>query len=130
MRETCISQHFPCISILVCLEFVKKDSVSIVIVNIKQARVSTISGYFFKISICTTMLQTEKKSKCKFPKKEGHKVYKCESCSKSFSQTRNLKRHINTVHEGHKDYKCESCGKSFSEAGSLKKHIHTIHKTH
>ena len=86
----------------------------------------------------------------------GHKVYKCESCGKSFSQKRylqkhiytvhednkhynckscdksftypyNLKKHIQTVHEGHKDYKCETCGKSFSKKENLKKHIHTIH---
>ena len=42
---------------------------------------------------------------------KGQKDFKCESCGKSFSQTGDLKRHINTIHEGHKDYKCESCGR-------------------
>ena len=59
---------------------------------------------------------------------ERLKHHKCESCSKSFSRTEHLKRHIHTVHEGQKHHKCESCGKSFSEARSLKKHIHRIHE--
>ena len=61
---------------------------------------------------------------------EGYENFKCESCSKSYSAARNLKNHIHTVHEGHKDYKCESCGKSFARAGKLKIHIETIHEGH
>ena len=45
------------------------------------------------------------------------KLMICNICTKTFSKSGHLKRHIYTVHEGHKDYKCESCGKSFSEAG-------------
>ena len=73
---------------------------------------------------------------------EGCKIFKCESCGKSFQvdfseQTHrnylfksqrfqmwllwkifphvcNIRRHIKTVHEGHKDYKCKSCEKSFT----------------
>ena len=58
---------------------------------------------------------------------KGHKDYKCKFCGKLFSQPSTLKRHINDVHNGQKDHKCESCGKSFSQAGSLKTHIHKLH---
>ena len=57
-----------------------------------------------------------------------HEEQKCKSCDKSFSQARDLKKHIHTVHEGHKDHKCEFCGKSFSQGGNLKGHINRIHK--
>ena len=70
------------------------------------------------------------------------KIFKCDSCAKSFTQSNNLTRHIKTIHEGHKDYKCDSCGKSFAqpgvecdscvkaftEAGSLTRHIKTVHE--
>ena len=61
---------------------------------------------------------------------KGHKDHKCESCSKLFSEGRNLKRHIQIVHEGCKDYTCESCGKSFSLSQSLKKHLYIVHGGH
>ena len=59
-----------------------------------------------------------------------HEEQKCKSCNKSFSQARDLKKHIHTVHEGHKDHKCESCDKSFSQGQNLKKHMFTIHEQH
>ena len=66
----------------------------------------------------------------KISNKNEFLAHKCQSCGKSFSEARNLKRHIHTVHEGHKDHKCKSCGKSFSQGGYLKNHIHTVHKGH
>ena len=41
-----------------------------------------------------------------------------------------MKKHIHIVHEGHKDYKCESCGKSFSQSRNLKININKIHEDH
>ena len=38
-----------------------------------------------------------------------------------------MKQHVHTVHEGHKDYKCDTCGKSFTQTKSLKTHIHNVH---
>ena len=56
------------------------------------------------------------------------KSHKCDACDKSFSQARNLKEHIQTIHEDGKKHICVSCGKSFSRAQHLKNHIHTVHK--
>ena len=36
---------------------------------------------------------------------EDHKVFKCNSCDKSFSHLDALRSHIKTIHEGHKDSK-------------------------
>ena len=51
---------------------------------------------------------------------------KCDSCGKSFSQARILKKHIDTVHNGLKDHKCDSCGKAFSDAQYLKTHMNSV----
>ena len=47
-----------------------------------------------------------------------------------FLNAHSTKIHIHTVHEGHKDHKRDSCGKSFTEARILKKHIHAVHKSY
>ena len=52
----------------------------------------------------------------------GVKKYKCITCQKIFSQSRNLKIHELT-HNGVKKYKCITCQKTFTKAGTLKKHI-------
>ena len=57
---------------------------------------------------------------------KGQKNPKCESCGKSFSKAKNLKRHIHTVHEDHKEHICESCNKSFTAAVTLITHIYTV----
>ena len=74
---------------------------------------------------CDTFTQAGKKH---FKLVHGPKDHKCESCGKSFSEARKLKRHIRENHEGHKDHKCESCGKSFFRADNLKRHIQTVHE--
>jgi hypothetical protein len=52
----------------------------------------------------------------------GDKPYKCDQCTKSFSDKYNLVRHIQ-VHTVHKPYQCEQCTKSFSQKGNLVTHI-------
>ena len=39
---------------------------------------------------------------------------KCEHCGKSFSEVKNLKKHMYIAHGIHKDHKCETCDNSFS----------------
>ena len=56
------------------------------------------------------------------------KIYKCETCGKTFGNANNLKQHIILVHEGVKNHKCEICGKTFSQIGGLKKHIMIVHE--
>ena len=58
---------------------------------------------------------------------KGQKECKCETCGKFFALTQHLKRHILTVHEGHKDYKCDFCGKTFTQGEGLKRHVNKIH---
>ena len=55
--------------------------------------------------------------------KPKSKDYNCELCGKAFSEERNLKFHIHTVHEGNKDFKCDSCGRTFATPSGLKGHI-------
>ena len=56
---------------------------------------------------------------------EGRKDYQCDYCSKSFSGSQYLKKHIHTIHDGHKDFKCKSCGKLFSQAGNWETHVNS-----
>ncbi|XP_049515261.1 zinc finger protein 239-like [Dermacentor silvarum] len=57
-------------------------------------------------------------------KSTKEKMYKCEACGKSFTQSWYLKAHQLT-HTGIKPYNCETCGKSFAWLGYLKVHKRT-----
>ena len=45
-----------------------------------------------------------------------------------FSVSGSLKKHINSVHNGLKDLKCDLCSKAFTESWTLKKHMDALHK--
>ena len=49
------------------------------------------------------------------------KLYQCTQCSKSYT-SRNLKRHLNTVHLKMKKFKCVHCGKAFGYDWYRKRH--------
>ena len=59
---------------------------------------------------------------------KNHRNYKCDSCGNSFTQSGNLKEHIEAIHEKQRNYKCDSCAKSFPVSGNLKRHIKTLHE--
>ncbi|XP_072399028.1 uncharacterized protein [Diabrotica undecimpunctata] len=59
----------------------------------------------------------------------GQKPYKCEICSKTYTQGNNLKIHLRT-HTGEKPCRCEICFKTFASSDNLKGHlrVHTGEK--
>ena len=42
----------------------------------------------------------------------GEKTYKCETCGKSFNNSRFMKEHEN-IHLGIKPFECDTCGKTY-----------------
>ena len=73
----------------------------------------------------------KKEHKLKMQKYYRDKLYKCETCEKSFIKG-SLKKH-KLIHRNEKPHICHTCGKVFTEVDNLKKHLTThggekIHK--
>ncbi len=49
-------------------------------------------------------------------------VYSCKTCSKTFTQLRNLNRHEKTIHGEKKAFVCDQCSESFTRNDALKRH--------
>ena len=51
----------------------------------------------------------------------------CDGCKRTYTNEKNLKRHIEALHSGSLKYKCEYCHKALSSKQNLKEHtyIHT-----
>ena len=54
-------------------------------------------------------------------------TYLCVTCSKVFSTTSNLNRHIKTVHLKERSFNCPHCVKLFNLKQNLERHIKTVH---
>ena len=63
------------------------------------------------------------------PKAKAIQKFKCSLCEKAYTQSQNLKLHVQYVHEGQKPrYKCDTCDKCFTQSHNLKSHINRVHK--
>ncbi|XP_035902598.1 zinc finger protein 676-like isoform X1 [Anopheles stephensi] len=60
------------------------------------------------------------------PTGKKYKTYNCKICSRQFTSSSNLAKHL-TTHTGEKKYVCDFCDKRFSQGGQLTVHrrIHT-----
>lgn len=55
------------------------------------------------------------------------KQFKCDFCDKSFTQRRNQRAHIRTVHEKLKPFQCTHCGLTANRKFNLLSHIKKMH---
>jgi hypothetical protein len=46
----------------------------------------------------------------------SHKVYKCDSCSKSYREKKSLNVHVKTTHIKSKEFKCRYCDKVYNQS--------------
>jgi hypothetical protein len=63
----------------------------------------------------------------RMPPNTSEKQFKCDFCEKSFTQRRNLRAHIRTVHEKLKPYQCTHCGLTANRKFNLLSHIKKMH---
>ena len=59
----------------------------------------------------------------------NEKQFKCDFCDKTFTQRRNQRAHIRTVHEKLKPFQCTHCGLTANRKFNLLSHIKKMHGT-
>ena len=58
---------------------------------------------------------------------QREKQFKCDFCDKTFTQRRNQRAHIRTVHEKLKPFQCTHCGLTANRKFNLLSHIKKMH---
>ena len=53
--------------------------------------------------------------------------YKCNTCSKVFTEKKSLVRHMKNAHDKQQVHKCEICEKDFSRLSNLQRHKESTH---
>lgn len=58
-------------------------------------------------------------------------AYHCQEpgCNKSFTLTKDLRRHVTTIHQSLRNFQCPHCTKSVTQRGNLNTHIQAIHSS-
>ena len=84
---------------------------------------------FFQCDVCFTKIRGSKRNLDRHIATIHDKtvVFKCDLCSKEFSQKVTLNVHISTVHEGKKPFHCEFCDNKFSTKFHMTRHISIVH---
>jgi C2H2-type zinc finger/zinc-finger C2H2-type len=55
------------------------------------------------------------------------KNHQCKICSRKFTTTNFLKRHVQTVHERRRSFQCDICGGMFATDIKLRRHVDEMH---
>jgi uncharacterized Zn-finger protein len=80
---------------------------------------SEVQNYSFEVNISDMIIVHNE---------GGKKQYQCPNCHKSFTEFKNLKSHVLSVHEGIKPHSCYICGNNFSKVANLNSHINSVHE--
>ena len=59
---------------------------------------------------------------------EDDQEQKCSFCAKTFSNRKQLNRHIKSVHQKACSVACQYCGRVLSDADSYKRHLNNVHQ--
>lgn len=84
------------------------------------------SSRYYKCDICTREFTQKGNLKTHLMTHSGEKPYKCPTCDKTFTQKGNLDTHVK-IHTETKDHRCDWCQRGFTQRGNLKTHIRSVH---
>ena len=91
----------------------------------QQIERKTYDGEIFKCTTCNH--EAKNKQHAKNHKRTHTKPFKCEECTKCFSQKAKLEKHFKDVHEGHKEFICLECSYKSNDKGHFNRHTNIVH---